>query len=274
MSGLGLFKSVNPEMDYPENVRKIMKTYNYVREYNIYSTYIEKLKRFHNKHEGERCILIGTGPSLQKTDFSLIRNEILYGVNTFFKGLEKYNVKCRYWTVIDRDVFNKHYESLLNIDTTFFLSGTAVRDYISNKEKYQKNAKNEPILIRNYDGIRNYNHKDWGDIRKGLYSAGNVMPRCLQIAYYLGFKEVYLIGCDCSYSGGRHHHFDGEKYDFQYNGTEGKEFLKEEKQHWSKVFNSYRICKKAYEKDNRKIYNATPGGELEVFERKKLEEVF
>jgi len=42
---------------------------------------------------------------------------------------------------------------------------------------------------------------------------------------------------------------------------------------WNRVFRDYKRCKNFFELDNRKIYNATVGGKLEVFERIKLEEV-
>ena len=42
---------------------------------------------------------------------------------------------------------------------------------------------------------------------------------------------------------------------------------------WSKVLTSYETCKKAYEDDNREIINATVGGKLDIFKRKKLEEI-
>jgi hypothetical protein len=42
---------------------------------------------------------------------------------------------------------------------------------------------------------------------------------------------------------------------------------------WEKLFKTYEVCKRVYEEDGRKIYNATVGGKLEVFERVKLEDL-
>ena len=76
----------------------------------------------------------------------------------------------------------------------------------------------------------------------------------------MGFREVYLIGCDCDLSKGIH--YDGsEETNAPYVDS------------WNNVFKLYEICKKIYEEDGRIIYNATVGGKLEVFERRKLEEI-
>ena len=43
--------------------------------------------------------------------------------------------------------------------------------------------------------------------------------------------------------------------------------------YWSVVFREFEIFRDGFEKDGRKIYNATVGGKLEVFERKKIEDI-
>ena len=52
----------------------------------------EKIKEFQNIHQGKRCFIIGTGPSLNQTDFDLIKNEILIGVNTLYRGIDNFNI--------------------------------------------------------------------------------------------------------------------------------------------------------------------------------------
>ena len=84
----------------------------------------------------------------------------------------------------------------------------------------------------------------------------------------MGFNEVYLLGCDCDYS--KTHHFHGK--DYSYMDDQVKQSLALDSRN-EEMFQSYRIIKNAFEKDGRKIYNATVGGKLEVFVRKKLEDV-
>jgi hypothetical protein len=81
----------------------------------------------------------------------------------------------------------------------------------------------------------------------------------------MGFQTAYLLGCDCDYS--QSHHFDNRrtiKKEAPVMTTDAGK---------NRVFKGYEICKRAYEKDGRKIYNSTVGGKLEVFERVSLEDI-
>jgi len=238
-----------------------------------YKSYYERIKKLHNIHKGQRCFIVGTGPSLQKTRLDLLKDEIVFGVNTLYKGLDKFNIWPKYYAISDKNVFNDHYKKVLPLDTTLFLSSGAGKTFLSNKQKYEKIVKNDPIPLRTkgYITVENTVSKD---IAKYVLNGHTIVNDiCLQVAYYLGFNEVYLLGCDCSYSG-KVHHFDGDNYDFQYGGAKEKEFLRREKRRWDLTFKAYEICKKVFEESNMKIYNATVGGMLEVFERKSLEEIF
>lgn len=243
-----------------------------LREKNPWSTYMSfkdyryyknKLKEFKDIHKGERCFLIGTGPSLNMTDFNLIKDEILFGLNTLYAGLSKFNINCEYWAVTDIAVWRKHFKNILDLDTVLFLSGAAGKSYIDNKDYFQKFQKNEPIISRPL-GLMWVDNRFSKDFSCGAYNGDTVIiDICLQAAYHMGFKEVYLLGCDCDYSG--LHRFDGLRSEnITTPAIEGD---------FSRIFKSYEICKEIFEKDGREIINATVGGKLEIFKRKTLEEI-
>lgn len=232
------------------------------KEFLYYKYNSHKLKKFKNIHKGQRCFIIGTGPSLNKTNLSLVKNEIVFGVNTLYRGLSKFGIRCNYYAVSDVDVWKSHFKNILDLNAILFLSSDAGKDYLSNLSFYQKFQKNEPIVIRELGEMWS---SGWliKDLSIGAYWGYTVIiDICLQAAYYMGFREVYLLGCDCDYSG--LHRFDGLKTETLGGGAVGD---------WSKIFTSYEICKKVYEEDGRKIINATVGGKLEIFKRKKLEEI-
>ena len=79
----------------------------------------------------------------------------------------------------------------------------------------------------------------------------------------MGFKEAYLLGCDCDYNGRPHFH-NGKMWD--------PDIERVMKRFPDMVFPAYEIVKQVFEEDNRKIINCTVGGNLEVFERVRLEE--
>ena len=63
-----------------------------------------RVKRFKDIHKGERCFIIGTGPSLNLINFNLIKDEIIFGVNTPHTGLPKFGITCDYYAVSDVDI--------------------------------------------------------------------------------------------------------------------------------------------------------------------------
>ena len=85
----------------------------------------------------------------------------------------------------------------------------------------------------------------------------------MQIAIYMGFKEIYLLGCDNSYSDDKNkqHFVESGHYDPTYK-TAG-----------DRMVVAYMEAKKYADSKNVKIYNATRGGMLEVFPRVDLDEV-
>jgi hypothetical protein len=254
----------------PEPIRKTT-IYQKIKEKN--NNYLEKtlqeeykkineiLKELKDKHKGERCFLIGTGPSLNKTNLKLLENEIIFGVNSLYKIKD---IKSKYYMVTDERVWKKHKENILKLDNYLFLGRYAARDFISNKKRYNDNLRNGIILPVRYS--KNLIEKKTFPryISNGLYDGDSVTISAIQIIHHLGFSKVYLLGCDCDYSGT--HHFDGSKADnAKTNGMASGNY--------KNIFDEYRICKKEFEKDGRKIYNATVGGKLEVFERKRLEDL-
>jgi hypothetical protein len=255
-----ILDTIRVKMNFPSSIRKLSCLFGRAYDHRFYNEFFKnnhKIEKLHNIHSGERCFIIGMGPSLNHTDFSIIKNEILFGVNNFYSGLNRFKINPKYWCVADSYVFENHYKPILKLDTTLFLTEKAGRMFLRNKDYYMKYVKKEPIIIRPLGHMATWN-KVGTDLTKGAYG-GMVIYSCLQIAFYLGFEEMYLLGCDCTLSKGVH--FDGDTY---------KHGAIDE---WSEKFRLYEVFKEVFEDNGRKIYNSTVGGNLEVFERKKLEDI-
>jgi hypothetical protein len=220
----------------------------------------DKLKELKDRHNGERCFIMATGPSLNKTNLSLLKDEHIIGMNTLYRGLNNKNNNIpipKYYCIISVKLLIREYKKIPNLDTFFFLGGHAGRYYLKNKQKFDEISKNKPIVLKEDKKMIVFNEMKT-NLLNGINGGNTVAIACLHLAYWLGFSEVYLVGADCDYSGAGH--FDGEK------GNDRPDKI-------NRWFKAYKICKKAFEKDERKIYNATVGGKLEVFERKRLEEI-
>ena len=124
-------------------------------------------------------------------------------------------------------------------------------------------------IMRNHDSV---------DASDRLFCGRSVTIINLQLAYYMGFRDVYLIGMDFNYAipsdavngaiitsnSDDINHFHPDYF------GKGKTW-KDPK--LDSVLRAYAACKSAYEDDGRNIYNATVGGKLELFERRSLSNI-
>ena len=84
----------------------------------------------------------------------------------------------------------------------------------------------------------------------------------IQLAAYMGFNEIYLLGVDCNYKQERKRFID--------NGH----FVEVPGELEMRMTAGFKAAKQYIDKHNGlKIYNCTRGGMLEVFKRKNLEDV-
>jgi hypothetical protein len=218
--------------------------------FNEYDGLIQNLKGIHS---GERCFIVGTAPSLRNTNLSLLNGEIVFGVNSLYKAIDGFS--CMYYAVSDAEVWKKHCDNILRLKTTLFLASGVARKHV--KDRTYDNV--IPLRTKGYMSVSD---EFSTDISKYVVGGHTVITDvCLQVAFYMGFREVYLLGTDFTNLGTR---FDGSK-------TENKKALG--LVDVDRIFYCLEVCKKAYEKNNRSVFNATPGGALNVFERKVLEDV-
>jgi hypothetical protein len=96
-----------------------------------------------------------------------------------------------------------------------------------------------------------------------LHCSGSVIiDYCIPLAIYMGFKQIYLLGCDhCNHPNGVRH-FDGRTAPLSGISTP-----------WDVVTEAYKVVAGYAAEHGIEIYNATRGGELEVFPRVSLEDV-
>ncbi len=92
----------------------------------------------------------------------------------------------------------------------------------------------------------------------------------IEAAIYMGCKEIYLLGVDCNYSL-KNLHFMKTEYDDE-KWSPNKNVDVAEIQQMSNII-GYEFIKKEAEKRSVKIYNATRGGSLEVFERVNSDDI-
>ncbi len=219
-----------------------------------------KLKEFKNIHMGKRCFIVCTGPSLTVDDVNKLKDEYTFGMNSIIKLFNKTDWRPTYYTIADvvaEDMLNKNPE-YISLKSRFISSVIARQANLSDIDIVY------PII--GYDIFKNGKPKCFSDdIYNMVYAGATVVYDIMQIAVYMGFKEIYLLGCDCNYHGEKRHS-DCVGYDKEIGVITTKTELL--------IMETYKVAKKYCDAHGIKIYNATRGGKLEVFERVDFDTLF
>ncbi|MGE0632489.1 MAG: 6-hydroxymethylpterin diphosphokinase MptE-like protein [Pseudobdellovibrionaceae bacterium] len=237
------------------------------------------ITQFKNRHKGERCFIIGNGPSLNKMDLSLLENEFTFAVNGFFYKSDEIGLVPSYYVVEDSHVMKDNAERINNYRPKIH------RFFPTEYKDLVKDNKDTSFFRMNrgfYEGRSpNYGIPRFStDCAERIYCGQSVTIINLQIAHYMGFSEVYLIGMDFSYTIPDSAKVTGlsiESTEDDPNHFHKDYFGKGKKWHdpqLDRVLLNYRMCDFAYECSGRKIYNASVGGKLEVFDRKDFNSLF
>ena len=179
------------------------------------------------------------------------------------KLFDKTEWRPTYYVIHDYIVWDKLFEDKYFQE----LSNKMVADIILIEHKL-KNANENIIFPFDLEGtLYNIKHHNSDiplqfsdDAYVTIYDGFTVTYTALQLAVYMGFTEIYLLGVDCNYSGSKQHFLD-----FGNRITDNPE---------EKMIAAYKVAKKYADAHGIKIYNATRGGKLEVFERVDFDSLF
>lgn len=241
----------------------------------VYRPRLRALREQYRDHK--RCFLIGNGPSLNQTDLSALRNEVTFAVNGFFLKGQDLDWSPTFYVVEDHLVAEDRAHALKQLSgtTKFF---PAYLGYVFEPS--------EDTIFYNHRPRKSYPHGfDFSlNADEITYTGCTVTFSLMQLAAYLGFREIYLIGVDASYQipqdalsakdysvgvldmqSDDPNHFNPDYF--------GKGYRWHDPQ-VDKMVEAYAEAKRTLEGTGQCIYNATVGGQLEVFERRDYHRLF
>lgn len=241
--------------------------------------------RFHNLHRGERCFILGSGPSIREQAVEKLQGEIVMTQNHFHAHEQIRIINPAYHVVVPKyqpEEFDDDWISWLkSMDER--LPGTTVLFF-------GKNTKYLVDRLAMFEGRAYYMSAGYSasvainapvDITRRIMWVPTVLTQCLAIAIYMGFGEIVLLGFDldqvCRAADRTKVRFYGlspiisnkAEVDVETSsGASGGDWL----QMWA-IWRQCNLLKKEAEKNRIKIINATSGGLLNVFERAPFEDL-
>ena len=239
-------------------------------ELTRYGRSIAKLK---DSHKGEKCFVIGNGPSLSAADLQVLHEHSIpcFGSNRIFKIFDQTD-----WR------------------PTFFASEDVIilRGIQREVEAIPAEKKFIPVNLKWFEGIdiqgADYFYLDYSeelgdtfgmslDAAHGVKCHATITTTCLQLAIYMGFSEIYLLGVDHNFAkmidkngnvvtdANIKNHFT-EEYD--------KDIIDQGFQIDSATEAYLNIERLSRKLGTFRVYNATRGGKLEVYERVDFDKLF
>lgn len=239
----------------------------YSKKRHFYKEVLIKLKRFQDAHSGKRCFIIGNGPSLTTDDLNKLIDEYTFASNRVFMLFNQTNWRPTYYGICDRTLFDqiKSEADMVNAKAKFipldFIEGNEIRHGYNYFSRVPFN------LFRKYPQFSE-------NIHSKMYEGSTITYYLIQIAVYMGFKEIYLLGVDFNYSISMDNKGrvikNNDVKDYFYEGKAINVTMPNLEQN----FYAYQSAKKHCGKNGIKIYNTTRGGKLEVFERIDFDTLF
>lgn len=219
-----------------------------------------RVRKWKNRFAGQAAVIVCNGPSLLRTDLSLLDGIFTFGLNKINLLFDQSSFRPSAIVAINRFVLRQNSEFYNATSIPLFLSSEA-----SGLVRMRKNV--HFMHMTNFSFAR--------DCAISVTAGFTVTFAAMQLAYHMGFTRVALIGCDHDFAekgpanavvtskGADRSHFDPRYFadgtQWQLPDLAASEYY-------------YKMARDAYVDGGRVIVNATEGGKLEVFERMQLAE--
>lgn len=239
------------------------------KQYRENQDVLHNLEKWKNIHNGARCFIIGTGPSLTIEDLELLKDEITFGTNRIYELFDATKWRPTYYINQDSYLIKTFADTISNIECEARFIPVTFRNLfpirgmefflLKEKEYYPKKA---PFSI---------------DISKYIAQGFTVTYGAIQLAIYMGFKEIYLLGVDHNYNISR-----DAKGNIVRNEDTEKNYTKGLRDNINngnlprieETTIAYETADIVSRQKGVRVYNATRGGKLDAFERVDLDKLF
>jgi hypothetical protein len=186
------------------------------------------VKNFKNLHSSKHCFIISSGPSISKLNLEPLNRRLTFGLNRSFMAFKNSYYHCTF----DHRLYDMYPEELKQSRYLFTLDGRPF---------------GIPIPLVGVNGW------SW-DLEQGIYSGYTISYFALQLAVYMGFKEIYFLGLDLK----------NEKYNTHFFG-EDFHSLDHDRTEFPKMRKSFEDIAPILKEKGINVYNCSPVSTLSCF---------
>ena len=189
----------------PERPAFELKKFIYGRNRQIEKNLIKANTSYKGIHNGQRCFIIGNGPSMRYLDLGVLHDEITFTVNQIARRTDYKNLNATYHFWADERVFQIDLEK--KIDLELYEIMKKVKDENNNPTVFYKSSAFNMVRKTGLDKVLNIHY--FMEIACDMPSSSgplqmdNIIPMFSTVvqyeivaAVYMGIKEIFLLGCD------------------------------------------------------------------------------
>ena len=215
-----------------------------------------RMRAMQGIHQGQRCFIIGNGPSLKKTDLAKLKGEFTFGLNRIYLLFPELGFNTTYFVSINDLVIEQCAQEIAALPIPKFIA------WHSNRH-FQRFPDDLVFLYTTYTGAHFAR-----DMTRRVWEGATVTNVALQLAFYMGFQQVILVGVDHNFTdkgkanqtvvsaGDDPNHFSpayfGKGFRWQLPDLDTSEI-------------GYSLARKFYTRAGREVLDATVDGRLTIF---------
>lgn len=166
---------------------------------------LRKNLKYKGAYSGKRCFIMGNGPSLKQQDLTLLHDEYVFTVNQAVRNQHFKDIKSDFHFWVDVNFFDidKNNPEDMELLNTMKMVNEVNKDtqnfFPIDKKGFVEEFGLDKCLNVNYFYPILY-LTETSDIKtdftKPVTVFGTVVQECIIAAMYMGFSEIYLLGCD------------------------------------------------------------------------------
>lgn len=151
-----------------------------------------RIRDLRDRHCGRRAVIIGAGPSLRVSDLDRLQSEITFASNKIYLAFDDTPWRPTYYSVTDVLVAENNRKSIANL---------ALAKVFGDSTKAAARGARDVIWIHELGNAEARPGRSFStDLCRGVWGGCSVIYIQLQIAFFMGIREVYLIGVDFDFS--------------------------------------------------------------------------
>lgn len=230
------------------------------------------MKKFEGLYKNNQCFLVGNGPSLNDTPLDILEHYYSFGMNQINLMYDKTIWRPTFYIATTGRGWHWSEDWRTNINENLLMHNL-VSFVGRNIPMRGLNIYPMNILYKGYtkEGVMARLFSE--DCAKQVGHLGTTMYIAFQLAVWMGFNPIFFVGCDLGYEvidGQSVSHFQegywGDRADRQ--PPSNKLFKRTNRN----TLMAHRVMKAYADSRGIQVYNATVGGDLDVWPRKNLME--